>query len=83
MSATKNTSTLPAPYTGIKFNAYLSKTRLLNRKKLGTITKALRNINIGYQWGFPTKLMIKRQGGSHTIRSMKAGLALLRDWESS
>lgn len=69
---------LPAPYTGIKLYADVSKTIPLNRKNLATITKALRNHNIGYQWGFPTKRMIKRQGKSQTIRSLEAGPALLK-----
>lgn len=53
------------------------KMTLLNRKKLVSITKALGN-TIGYQWGFPTKLSIKRQGRLDTIMSRKAGLALLK-----
>lgn len=77
MSAAKIALTLPAPYTGIELYVDLSKMTLLNRKKLVSITKALHNNNIG---GFPTKLSIKRQGRSHTVRSMKAGLALLKEW---
>lgn len=68
MYAARNTPALPAPYTWIKLYADLSKAALLNRKKLTTINKSQPNNNIGYKWGFPTKLTIKRQGKSHTIR---------------
>lgn len=80
VSAAKNTSTFLTPYTGVQLYADLSKITLLNRKKLVSITKVLCNNNIVYQWGFPTKLTIKRQGRPYTIRSLYAGLDLLKEW---
>lgn len=73
-------SNLPSPYTNLQFYADLSQFTLQKRRNLNTLTKALRNHNLSYKWGFPTKLIVTKEGVEYVMESMAKGLALLNSW---
>ena len=68
-------------YANLQFYADLSQFTLQLRKNLNTITKALRNHNIVYKWGFPAKLMVTKDGAPHVITSPSKGFKLLQKWK--
>lgn len=80
MFAAKRSSNLPDPFTAIALYTDLSKATMENSRQLATITKALQNHHIQYKWGFPTKLLITYQSKTHAVRTLQAGLQLLRLW---
>lgn len=71
---------LPHPYGNIQMFTDLSKYTLDLRRKLNTITKALRNHKIEYKWRQPSKLIITKDGSTHVVSSLEGGLDLLRTW---
>ncbi|CAH2247012.1 Hypothetical predicted protein, partial [Pelobates cultripes] len=56
------TATLPTDYAGVKRLADLSATMLRRRKALHQVTATHRNNNIRYYWGYPTKLLVIKDG---------------------
>lgn len=71
---------IPAQYQHLQFYADLSQYTLQKRKNLNTFTKVLRNHNITYRWGYPTKLSVTREGHTHVVNSLEKGLSLLEEW---
>lgn len=49
-------------------------------KELAPIMATLRERNITYRWGFPTKLIVTFQGKSVTTYHLKQGLKQLQNW---
>lgn len=80
MYAAKCASRLPNPFTTVALYADLSKATMEYRRQLATITKALQNHKITYKWGFPIKLLITHQNKTHAVRTLPAGLKLLKTW---
>lgn len=76
----RQNSPLSNPYSGIAIYADLSQHTMLARKKLVTLTKLLRNNQLTYSWGFPTKLLVIKDGRTYAIRSLDEGLQLTRKW---
>lgn len=72
--------TLPDPYSHLQLFTDLSQHTLSRRRQLNTITKALRNHNIQYQWIAPAKLAITYNGSKHVTSSLQDGLRLLQGW---
>lgn len=60
-------SLLPTPYSGIAIYADLSQHTMMARKKLVPLTKLLRNNHLAYSWGFPTKLLVVKDGRTYLI----------------
>ncbi|XP_073453695.1 uncharacterized protein [Aquarana catesbeiana] len=61
----------------LRLHFYHTKEKLIN---LGTITKALRNHKLSYKWGFPTKLIVTKDGKQHIMDSVDKGMELLSKW---
>lgn len=80
MAVTRVKDKIPAQYANLQFYVDLSQFTLLKRRNLNTITKALRNHSITYKWGFPTKLIVTKDGADYTMDSLAKGLALLQSW---
>lgn len=80
MQLARQRSPLPDPYAGIQLYSDLSQATILARKNLNPITKILRNHNIVYKWGFPTKLLIERDSISYSIYTLEDGLKYLKSW---
>ncbi|XP_066451070.1 uncharacterized protein [Eleutherodactylus coqui] len=78
--ARKN-ATLPAPYEHIKLFIDLSQATLQNRRKYRNITQILRDNKILYKWGFPTKLIITKNGKTYVVQKPEEGLQLLSRWD--
>lgn len=71
---------LPHPYAKLQVFADISQYPRQQRRQLQTITKPLNNHRIPYQWGFPTKLLVIKNGARHTIHTVEEGIQLLRNW---
>lgn len=72
---------LPEPYQAVKVFADLSQFTIQARKRLQPVTLILRQHNIPYRWGFPTKLLVTRNGVQHVIYSVEDGAAVLKSLE--
>lgn len=48
------------------------------RKSLLPVTKALRNHNIPYRWGYPIKLTVTHDANTTVVTDVEAGLELLQ-----
>lgn len=65
---------IPLPYSSLQFYADLSQYTIQKRRNMNTITKALK---LSYKWGFPTKLIINKEGTEYVMESVAKGMALL------
>ena len=81
MSITRKGEHGGTEYAHLQFYADSSQFTLQLRRNLNTVTKALRNHDIVYKWGFPTKLMVTKDGVSHVITSPSKGFKLLQKWK--
>ncbi|CAH2221010.1 Hypothetical predicted protein [Pelobates cultripes] len=79
LAAARKIPTLPDPHQWITLFADLSATTIVKRKEFVTITKTLRNNNVAYRWGYPTKLITWRQGKTQVITDPTEGMKLLTD----
>ena len=77
MAASRSKDKIPAPYANLQFYADLSQFTLQKCRNLNMITKALRNHNLRYKWGFPTKLIDTKEGVEYVMDYITKGLALL------
>lgn len=71
---------IPTQNAELQLYADLSQYTLMKRRNLTTVTKALRNHEITYKWGYPSKLTVTEDGSSYTIDSLEKGISLLRSW---
>lgn len=78
MRISRDTSPLPEPYHQLKFYADLSQFTIQARRKLQPVTTALRQHQIPYRWGFPTRLLIVRNGLTHVITSVTDCIPILK-----
>lgn len=78
MRIARDTSTLPEPYHKLKLYADLSQHTIQARRKLQPVTAALRQHQVPYRWGFPTKLLIMKNGTTHVITTVADGAPVLR-----
>lgn len=81
MSNFRKAKHLPEGFSHLQIYADLSQFTLQKRKSLSTITKALRNHNITYRWGYPVKLTITYNDTTSVITTLTDGLALLCSWD--
>lgn len=61
---------LPELYHHLKLFADLSQYTIQARRALQPVTLALRQQNVPHRWGFPTKILIMRNGVIHIITSI-------------
>lgn len=80
MRAIRKNPQLTGQFAGIALYTDLSQATIQHRKKLLTITKALRNHNISYRWGTPSKLTVTHLDKTINIFSLEAGLKFLKEW---
>lgn len=80
MQKSKTLGTLPDPYASLQLFSDLSQHTLQRCRQLNTITKALRNHHIHYQWVELAKLLITYNGSKHSVSFLQDGLRLLSDW---
>lgn len=81
MKASRASPTLSEKFAGITLYTDLSAATISTRKQFITLTKAICNHNIPYQWGRPTKLLITKQHKIYAVHLMEKGLKLLKDWK--
>lgn len=70
MQTARKLSQLPDPFHQIHLFADLSQATLQERKRLTPITMALRQKNIMYRWGFPTRIIINRNGVTRSLHPL-------------
>lgn len=75
LSKSRSIGHFPGPYANIEIFVDLSKHTLDQRRQLSTITKALRNHNIPYKWKHASKIVLDKDGTSHSITSLERGIA--------
>lgn len=80
MSASRQKDLIPPTYSNLQFYADLSQYTLQKRRNMTTTTKALRNQKLRYKWGFPTKLIVTKEGKEYVMDSVVKGMALLCSW---
>ncbi|KAG9484215.1 hypothetical protein GDO78_009890 [Eleutherodactylus coqui] len=80
IQSSRKTNNLPNPFSSIQLFIDLSKTTMQARRNLIPITTALRTNKILYKWGFPTKLLIHKDGSLHIITNLQEGEKLLKTW---
>lgn len=81
MAASRRKDLFPPQYKDLQFFADLSQFTLQKRRNLNTISKALRNHKITYKWGFPTKLIITKDGKEYVVDTLTKGMQLLQRWQ--
>ncbi|CAH2252641.1 Hypothetical predicted protein [Pelobates cultripes] len=80
LAAARKALTLPEPHQRIALFADLSAATMEKRRSFITVTKTLRNNNVAYKWGYPTKLIIWRQGRNHIATDPTEGMKLISAW---
>lgn len=78
MQTARKLPQLPDPYHRVKLFADLSQFTIRARQRLAPITATLRQHNVLYRWGYPTKLIITRNGVTHTINTLDDGSKVLQ-----
>lgn len=78
MQTARKLPQLPDPFHQVHLFADLSQATLQARKHLTPITTALRQKNIMYRWGFPTRIIVTRNGVTHIIRTLEEGTSALK-----
>lgn len=77
MSAFHKHQQSPEKYAHIQIFVDLSQFTMQKRKSLLPVTKALRNHNIPYRWGYPVKLAATHKANTTVINCVENGLAFL------
>ncbi|CAH2327899.1 Hypothetical predicted protein [Pelobates cultripes] len=80
LQATRGGRDLPQKYKHIKLFTDLSAATLQKRKEFKDVTEALRQNNVQYRWGYPIRLLIRRNGTVTTANTPEEGRRLLRTW---
>lgn len=80
MQTMRKQENVPSRFQKLQFYADLSQHTLQKRRNLNTITKVLRNHNIPYRWGYPTKISIIKQDKTFVVDSLDKGISLLKEW---
>lgn len=78
MSAFRKNQQPPERFAHLQLFADLSQFTMQKRKALLPVTKALRNHDIPYRWGYPVKLTVTHDGNTTVITDVEEGLKLLR-----
>ncbi|XP_063819080.1 uncharacterized protein LOC135057111 [Pseudophryne corroboree] len=71
----------PTTLGDIQVYGDLSAATLAMRRAFYPVTTALKRADILYRWGFPTKLLVRRNCVMHAIITPEAGLKLLDSWK--
>ncbi|CAH2224538.1 Hypothetical predicted protein [Pelobates cultripes] len=74
------TTHLPTEFAGIRIFADLSQATLKKRKTFQQVTTTLRDHNIRYRWGYPTKLLVWRNGEFSPLTTPADGMKTLKAW---
>ncbi|CAH2294866.1 Hypothetical predicted protein [Pelobates cultripes] len=70
----------PADFPEIKIVTDLSASTLRRRKDFSQIANTLRSNGIRFCWGFPTKMLLTKDGSTQVITSPEDGIRKLRLW---
>lgn len=82
MAAAKQNPVVPDEFTGISLCTDISQQTAMIGKKLATLMKILRNNNVTYRWGFPTKLLVTWSLGMATrsLYRIDKGIQIFKQW---
>lgn len=80
MKTFKDDHTIPERYAHLQFYADVSQYTIQFRKRMSTLTKALRHHKIAYKWGYPSKLIINKNNSTFVITTPDQGASLLKTW---
>ncbi|CAH2223283.1 Hypothetical predicted protein [Pelobates cultripes] len=80
LTAQRKASEMPPTFEEISLYADLSPTTMSRRRDFINVTKCLRNHKVPYRWGFPTKLLIWRNGSLTKVEDPTQGMETLKSW---
>ncbi|CAH2250563.1 Hypothetical predicted protein [Pelobates cultripes] len=80
LTAQRKSTAMPPGYEKISLFADLSPMTMARRRDFINVTKCLRNHKIPYRWGFPTKLLIWRNGTLTKLEDPDQGMHKLKAW---
>lgn len=80
MAAARFTSPLPDPYSAVSLYTDISAAMTQKRREFSQVNAILRNHNILYKSGFPTKLVVKYQNQTTNIFTPKDGIKRMLNW---
>lgn len=78
MQAARRSPHLLEPFHKVTLYADLSQHTIQARRKLSSITSIQRQHKVLYKWGFPTKIIITKDGTTYVIPSVEKGPAILK-----
>lgn len=81
MMAFRKNQQPPEQYSSIQLFADLLQFTMQKGNSLLPITKALRNHDITYRWGYPSRLTIIHDGTTSVSNNLDEGLKMLRAWD--
>lgn len=73
MQTARELTQLPEPFQKVKLFADLSQFTIQARQRLAPITSTLRQHNIMYRWGFPTKTILSWNDVTHIVKTLEEG----------
>ncbi|KAG9468069.1 hypothetical protein GDO78_013818 [Eleutherodactylus coqui] len=80
MSTVRKLKTLPSPYSEIRVYIDLSQATMEAKRSFAEVTSALRDANIPYRWGFPTKIIPTRANLTHVFHNPNSAAETLSAW---
>ncbi|CAH2293131.1 Hypothetical predicted protein [Pelobates cultripes] len=80
LMAQRKSTAMPSGYEKISLFADLSPMTMARRRDFINVPKCLRNHKIPYRWGFPTKLLIWRNGTLTKLDDPDQGMHKLKAW---
>ncbi|CAH2301166.1 Hypothetical predicted protein [Pelobates cultripes] len=80
LRASRNSTEPYGTYAKVKILADLSAATLKCRRDFHLVTEELRRTGIRYRWGYPTKLLITKNGELKIINTPDEGTWTLREW---
>ncbi|CAH2293806.1 Hypothetical predicted protein [Pelobates cultripes] len=80
LRASRNKAKPPDDYPNQKLFMDLSATKLGRQRDFALIVEILRSNGTRYRWGFPTKMLVNKEGRIISLLSPEDGLPKLRSW---
>lgn len=80
VAAARSASKLPDPYSSVSLFTDIATATAQKHREFSQVTAVLRDNNVTYKWGFPTKLLVTYQNQSTNISTPKEGIKRLLNW---
>lgn len=81
MKKSRNSQVISEKYPHLQFFSDVSQFTISFRRRFATVTKVLRDRNIPYRWGYPSKLIVHKDKTDFSITTLEQALVLLKKWK--